>query len=457
VTGIDVRHRKGCERPRDDGKCCGAGYQAHVFDAAPASGSARRSPPAPRRKAVAAGRDRRAAQGRVGQRHADRPHRRAGARRPARRDARRDGPRPLRASLPARHDPLLPGGRRPLPACPRSAATGSPSFAAPTCNGSIDRMHADGLAGSTIRNKLDPLRVAYRRAIQDDEITRTPLDNLRLPALKTKPRAGGRARARRRAARGPAGRRAGAVDDVVLRRAEDRRGPRAALGVQVDFDAGVIRVQAGWDDAEGEQDTKTDGRRPRRADDRPKVRAELARQRLATGRGGDDLVFGRTAADAFTRSTVRARAIKAWAESGAVTPHEARHCAASYFAQAGLVAQGGAGGARPRRSADDDGDLPARAAGMAGAGRREARRVPRCDCRRLSGIRRAWYSGRMSDDKMIRPGDDGVEQRGLVSDLLTPAAVVAAPIVSAWAQQHFGKSEQPPSPPAEPSGNPPQE
>jgi hypothetical protein len=77
-----------------------------------------------------------------------------------------------------------------------------------------------------------------------------------------------------------------------------------------------------------------------------KVRAELARHRLATGRGGDDLVFGRTAADAFVRSTVRARAIKAWAESGAVTPHEARHCAASYFAQAGCRSR-----RRRRRSA----------------------------------------------------------------------------------------------------------
>ena len=67
-----------------------------------------------------------------------------------------------------------------------------------------------------------------------------------------------------------------------------------------------------------------------------KVRAELARHKLATGRGRDDLVFGRTARDAFVRSTVRAHAIKPWADSGAVTPHEARHCAASYFAKAGL-------------------------------------------------------------------------------------------------------------------------
>ncbi len=38
----------------------------------------------------------------------------------------------------------------------------------------IDRMHADGLAGSTIRNKIEPLRVLYRRAVQDEEVTVNP-------------------------------------------------------------------------------------------------------------------------------------------------------------------------------------------------------------------------------------------------------------------------------------------
>src|SRR5919108_6262432 len=52
----------------------------------------------------------------------------------------------------------------------------------------VDRMHADDLSGSTIRNKLDPLRVVSRRAIQDDEITSNPTERLRLPALDTKPR-----------------------------------------------------------------------------------------------------------------------------------------------------------------------------------------------------------------------------------------------------------------------------
>jgi integrase len=103
----------------------------------------------------------------------------------------------------------------------------------------------------------------------------------------------------------------------------------------VDFDQGVIHVQAGWDDVEGDQGTKTDAG-VRKAPMTSRVRVELARHKLVTGRGGEQLVFGRTGSDAFTRSTVRAQAIKAWENSDAVTPHEARHCAASYFAQAGL-------------------------------------------------------------------------------------------------------------------------
>jgi site-specific recombinase XerC len=48
----------------------------------------------------------------------------------------------------------------------------------------VDRMHAQGLGGSTIRNKLDPLRVVYRRALQDEDVTVSPMSNLRLPNSK---------------------------------------------------------------------------------------------------------------------------------------------------------------------------------------------------------------------------------------------------------------------------------
>lgn len=133
---------------------------------------------------------------------------------------------------------------------------------------------------------------------------------------------------------------------------------RALRWRHVDFDAGVIRVQAGWDDAEGEQDTKTTAG-ARTVPLVGRLRADLARRKLATGRDGDDLCFGRTPTQAFVRSTPRSRALRAWGwkqtanpeSSGPkhvwvkaredalepLTPHEARHTCASYLAAAGLT------------------------------------------------------------------------------------------------------------------------
>ena len=68
-------------------------------------------------------------------------------------------------------------------------------------------------------------------------------------------------------------------------------------------------------------------------------RAPLRRSRKArTGRNDTDLVFGRAATDAFYASTLQARANAAWKAAGLepITPHEARHCAISYFIAAGL-------------------------------------------------------------------------------------------------------------------------
>ena len=68
-------------------------------------------------------------------------------------------------------------------------------------------------------------------------------------------------------------------------------------------------------------------------------------------------MFGHTATAAFTRSTVRAHANRAWeaAKLEPLTPHEARHTAASYFAKAGLSlkeAQEALGHADSRTTAD---------------------------------------------------------------------------------------------------------
>jgi hypothetical protein len=59
----------------------------------------------------------------------------------------------------------------------------------------------------------------------------------------------------------------------------------------------------------------------------------------------------------------------------------------------------------------------------------------------------------MSDqDKMVRPGDDGMEQRCL-GEALIATATVAAPVVTVMAQQHFNKPQAPPTSDNKPSGD----
>jgi integrase len=222
----------------------------------------------------------------------------------------------------------------------------------------VDQLHAEGLSGSTVRNKIEPLRVLYRRAVQDEEATTNPTTQLRWPALATG--------ARRIADPDRAGRLLDALPDseralwTTAFYAGLRMGELRALRWRdVDFDAGLIRVVSGWDDKEGEQDTKTAAGH-RTVPLVGRLRAELARHKLATGRTEDELCFGSTAHSAPFRSTIRSRALKAWGWKRVpnpdpnarpkqitvktrddalepLTPHEARHTCASYLAAAGLT------------------------------------------------------------------------------------------------------------------------
>ena len=48
----------------------------------------------------------------------------------------------------------------------------------------VEQLRAKQLAPSTIANLLDPLRVIFRRAVQDDEIAVDPTRGLKLPAVR---------------------------------------------------------------------------------------------------------------------------------------------------------------------------------------------------------------------------------------------------------------------------------
>jgi integrase len=133
-----------------------------------------------------------------------------------------------------------------------------------------------------------------------------------------------------------------------------RRGELRALrwsDVDLASEPAVIHVRRTWDDVEGEVDVKTEAGY-RTVPLTGRLRSLVVEHGLTTRRGGGDLVFGRTPSDPFTPTTTRLRALRAWGwkredrkwvPSGTpspalqpLTPHEARHCAASYLIEAGL-------------------------------------------------------------------------------------------------------------------------
>lgn len=219
-----------------------------------------------------------------------------------------------------------------------------------------DDLRGRGLSASTVHNKLDPLRVVFKRAIRDELVNADPMLHLELPRNRgRRDRVASRGEAEVLLAALPVSERAlwATMFYGGLRRGE----ARALRWSDVDLagEPGTIRVQRTWDDVEGEVATKTDAG-TRTVPLTGRLRALIAQHGLDTGRGGDDLVFGRTATLPFIPTTVRARALRAWgwkhqrnpntgsmewvAGSDAaltpLTPHEARHCCASYLIEAGL-------------------------------------------------------------------------------------------------------------------------
>ena len=95
-----------------------------------------------------------------------------------------------------------------------------------------------------------------------------------------------------------------------------RRGELQALHAgDVDLAAGVIRVERGWDEKEGEIELKSNAGR-RRVPIAAVLRDHLLEHKIATGREGDELIFGRTASDAFNGKVLQDRADEAWTKAG---------------------------------------------------------------------------------------------------------------------------------------------
>ncbi len=223
----------------------------------------------------------------------------------------------------------------------------------------VDHLVAAGLAASTVRNAMDPVRVIYRRAIKRGVVTVNPTTNLEIANDERKrDRIASATEAAQLLAALPTTERAlwATAMYAGLRRGE----LRALRWGDIDLKSRRIHVSRGWDDDEGEQSGKTDAA-DRQVPIVPPLAALLAAHQMKTGRRDSDLVFGRTAEDPFIPSTVRNRALVAWgweqitlkeagrqrrtwrkARATALQPiglHEARHTCASLFIASGANAK----------------------------------------------------------------------------------------------------------------------
>ena len=200
-----------------------------------------------------------------------------------------------------------------------------------------DRLAAEGLSPSTVRNAIVPLRKICSRAVARNDIGANPTSGLELAAV-----------------RGKRDRVASPEEAQALLEAlplEDRALWAAALygglrlgelralrWTDVDLGAGVIRVKRGWDPKMGEISTKS-GPGNRTVPVAAVLRDYLTEHRMRSE--GEGLVFGRGEAQPFDRTTIANRADSAWTKAGLtrITPHECRHTFASLMIAAGVNAK----------------------------------------------------------------------------------------------------------------------
>jgi integrase len=209
------------------------------------------------------------------------------------------------------------------------------------------------LSARTVSNTLNPIQALYRYEIGKERLAYNPTEGVDLPAGKA-------SRPTRIVNPEEAARLIAALpeEDQALWAtafyAGLRRGELQALRAEnIDLAVSEIYVRHGWDQEEGEIDPKSEaGER-----DVPLLailRDFLVAHLLRTGRTGEDLVFGRSAREAFYPSTIDNRARKAWEKANEaeeveaakegrtpepltpITMHEARHTCVSVMIASGI-------------------------------------------------------------------------------------------------------------------------
>jgi integrase len=200
----------------------------------------------------------------------------------------------------------------------------------------VDRLQAQGLDASTIRNAIAPLRAVYRRAFTRGEVAVNPTAGLELPAVRgRRDRIASPDEAAKLLAAVPVGDRAlwATAMYAGLRRGE-------LMGLRwddVDLAAGRIRVERSWDPKEGIIAPKS-AAAVRTVPIAAVLRDFLDEHRLRTSRT-DGLVFGRSSETPFDARALARRAETAWKAHEPISLHECRHTFASLMIAAGVNAK----------------------------------------------------------------------------------------------------------------------
>lgn len=202
-----------------------------------------------------------------------------------------------------------------------------------------DDLLSQGRDPSTIRNALMPLRVIFRRAVEDGDLAVNPCSHLRLPAVRgRRERIASPEEAEQLLAVLPEGDRA--IWATALY-AGLRRGELLALAWEhVDLATGVIHVERSYDDKERVQ-VEPKSRAGRRTVPIVGALRDVLVEHKAHERRDKGLVFGSSAGTPFQPSNVWRRAHTAWKQAGLnpIGLHEARHTFASVLIAAGVNAK----------------------------------------------------------------------------------------------------------------------
>jgi integrase len=197
-----------------------------------------------------------------------------------------------------------------------------------------DALLAEGRDPSTIRNALMPMRVIFRRAIEDGDLTVSPCAHLRLPAV--------RGRRERIASPEEAEWLLSALPGLdraiwaTALYAGLRRGELMALRwTDVDLANGVIRVERAYDE-KAHVEVEPKSRAGRRTVPIVGALRDLLVVHKANQERRDGLVFGGDTP--FHPSNLWRRAQRAWKRAGLepIGLHEARHTFASVLIAAGV-------------------------------------------------------------------------------------------------------------------------